>query len=171
MEPQKNNMLKKGAISILAVGLIAGVGFYLSQEKNKSNESLELTTTEKAVEQQTPPQTTEPVKVMLSMSQTTGSLYKDGAYQASGSYSSPAGKEVVNISLTLKDDTIVAATFKGEATNPASKNWQGEFSKGFTQAVVGEKITDVSLTVVNGSSLTPKGFMSALVTIKAEAKI
>ena len=175
MEPQQNNTIKKGAIGILTIGLIAGLGLYLSQEKNKSNESAEITTTEEAGEPTTPPQTTgtqnPPQNTEVSTTVTVGSTYKDGVYKASGTYTSPAGKETVAISLTLANDVVTAATFKGDATNPGSKNWQGKFSEGFTQVVVGKKIEDISLTVVNGSSLTPKGFTDALSKVKAEAKI
>lgn len=98
------------------------------------------------------------------------SAYQDGTYDATGHYTSPAGAEEVDVSVTLKDDVIVSAVFTGKAQNPTSKIMQGRFGDGFEQEVVGKKIDDVSLTVVNGSSLTPKGFMEALATIKAEAK-
>lgn len=101
---------------------------------------------------------------------TSSSTYKDGTYSATGSYTSPAGGETVDISLTIKDDKIVAATFKGNATNPGSKMWQGKFSEGYSSVVVGKSISELALTVVNGSSLTPKGFMDAVADIKAEAQ-
>ena len=47
---------------------------------------------------------------------------------------------------------------------------QGNFKAGFSELVVGKPVDQVSLSVVNGSSLTPKGFMDALAKIKAEAK-
>ena len=166
MEPQENNILKKGTLGLLAIGIIAGLTLYLSQDKNKSEESREITATEKTSEPQVLSQKTETVATLKSIS-----TYKDGTYQAPGSYSSPAGKENVVVSLTLANDIVTAATFKGEATHPASKNWQGKFAEGFNQEVIGKKIDGLSLTVVNGSSLTPKGFMDALSVIKTEAKI
>ena len=75
------------------------------------------------------------------------------------------------MSITLQNDAITAATFKGNAVNPASKFNQDKFSKGFESVVVGKPIDSLSLTVVNGASLTPKGFMDAVVKIKAEAKV
>lgn len=96
--------------------------------------------------------------------------YADGTYASTGTYRSPAGTETVDVSVTLKDDVIVAATFKGNATHPTSMLNQGKFSAGYTAAVVGKDIDDVALTIVNGSSLTPIGFMDALAKIKAEAK-
>lgn len=101
--------------------------------------------------------------------QSTGE-YKDGTYRADGSYVSPAGAESVTIGVTLKGDTIVDATFEGHATNPTSRKLQGQFAAGYKQFVIGKKVDDVSLTVVNGASLAPKGFMDALAEVKAEAR-
>lgn len=96
--------------------------------------------------------------------------YKDGAYSADGAYTSPAGQETVSVSFVIKDDIIVESEFFGNATNPASKRLQGQFADGFKQHVVGKSIDSISLTVVNGSSLTPKGFMDALLKIKSQAQ-
>ncbi len=95
--------------------------------------------------------------------------YADGTYAAVGSYVSPAGQEAVDVSITLKNGVIASATFQGEATHPTSKRMQENFGKGYQELVVGKSIDDVSLTVVNGSSLTSKGFMDALAKIKVEA--
>ncbi|MBM3271776.1 hypothetical protein FJY94_00595 [Candidatus Kaiserbacteria bacterium] len=99
------------------------------------------------------------------------STYKDGTFSADGVYQSPAGNETVHVSVTLKGDVVTATTFKGDATNPGSVNNQKKFSGGYTQLVVGKKLDDIKLSVVNGSSLTPGGFMDALADIKAEARI
>lgn len=99
------------------------------------------------------------------------SKYKDGTYSADGTYQSPAGTETVHVSVTLQGDVITAATFKGDATNPGSVNNQKKFAGGYTAAVVGKKLDSIALTVVNGSSLTPKGFMDALADIKVDARI
>ena len=95
--------------------------------------------------------------------------YKDGTYSATGNYTSPAGAEEVAITITLKDDVITAAEFDGKATHPTSRKMQDKFDAGFQEVVVGKAIDGLSLTVVNGSSLAPKGFMSALEKVKAEA--
>ena len=96
--------------------------------------------------------------------------YKDGTYTATGNYTSPAGAEQVVVTLVLKDDEVVSATFLGKGTNPTTKMMQGKFAAGFTTYVVGKPLDSIALTVVNGSSLAPKGFMDALVKIKTEAK-
>jgi uncharacterized protein with FMN-binding domain len=99
----------------------------------------------------------------------SAAAYKDGTFAATGGYQSPAGPETVDVSLTLKNGTITDATFKGNATGPMSIKNQGKFAAGFKEQVVGKSIDSLSLGVVNGSSLTPKGFMDAVEKIKAEA--
>lgn len=96
--------------------------------------------------------------------------YVDGVYTASGNYQSPAQLEEVEVTLTVTDGVVTDAKFVGLATHPTSKTLQGKFSEGFKEEVVGKKIDDISLTVVNGSSLTPKGFMDALSKIKTQAR-
>ncbi len=96
--------------------------------------------------------------------------YKDGTYTADGAYRSPAGEESISTSITLENGVITASTFTGRAVNPVSTRLQKAFSEGFTSEVVGKRIDEVELTVVNGSSLTPKGFMDALAKIQAEAR-
>ena len=95
--------------------------------------------------------------------------YKDGTYTAVGSYTNPASKEEVTVELVIKDDKILSAKFTGTPDNPTTVTMQGKFKAGFEALVVGKSLDEVSLTVVNGSSLTPKGFMDALSKIKAEA--
>lgn len=98
------------------------------------------------------------------------SVYADGSYTKTGTYTSPAGTETVVISLTIEDDKVIDATFTGKATNPGSIQNQAKFSAGFEGQVVGKPIDSIALTVVNGSSLTPKGFMDALSQIKTAAR-
>ncbi len=101
----------------------------------------------------------------------TAVAYKDGTYTQKGVYTSPAGAESVEVSVTLAQGVVTAATFKGEATNPGSVKNQEKFATGYTSLVVGKKIDDISMTVVNGSSLTPVGFIDALTKVKAAATI
>ncbi len=100
----------------------------------------------------------------------TATAYADGTYDATGNYVSPAGAESVDVTITLDGDVITDATFHGNATHPTSMRMQGNFAAGFQEQVVGKSIDEVSLGVVNGSSLAPKGFMDALAKIKAEAR-
>ena len=95
--------------------------------------------------------------------------YTDGTYSAEGTYRSPGGAESVGVTVTLEDGIVTAATFTPHATLPKSVTMQGNFAAGYEAYVVGKSLDEISLTVVNGSSLTGKGFMDALTQIKAEA--
>lgn len=97
------------------------------------------------------------------------STYKDGTYNADGVYRSPAGAEEIGVSLTLENDIVITANVTPTASNPKSKMMQDAFIAGFGAQVVGKPIDSLSLGVVNGSSLTPAGFMNAVAKIKAEA--
>lgn len=95
--------------------------------------------------------------------------YRNGKYSAEGSYQSPAQLEKIGVEVTLADGVITDSVFTVEGKHPTSKMMQQKFSEGFKKLVVGKNIDEVSLTVVNGSSLTPKGFMDALSKIKKQA--
>ncbi len=95
--------------------------------------------------------------------------YKDGTYSATGNYFSPSGQEEVQVSLTLSKDVIVDASYQGTAQFGRSQMYQQFFGDGYRELVVGKPIDQVSLTVVNGASLTPQGFMDALAQIKSQA--
>ena len=97
-------------------------------------------------------------------------MYKNGTFSADGVYRSPAGGESVHVSLTLQDNVVTDATFSGDATHAKSKEMQAAFLAGFKEHVVGKSLDEVSVGVVNGSSLTGGGFMNAVTKIKAEAK-
>ncbi len=98
-----------------------------------------------------------------------GAHYRDGSYTVGGTYQSPAGREDIDITLVIENDTVIDAVFVGKTVNPTSTILQGMFAQGFKGAVIGKRVDDLSLTVVNGSSLTPKGFNDALAKIKAQA--
>ena len=96
--------------------------------------------------------------------------YKDGIYSATGNYNSPQGNERVAVTVTLKNNIVTDTTFNGQSSSRRSQSYMNKFSSGFSTLVIGKPIDQVSLTVVNGSSLTPIGFMNALAKIKAQAK-
>lgn len=95
--------------------------------------------------------------------------YIDGTYAAEGDYKSPGGPESVKVTLVLKDGKVADATAVGNATVGKSKMFQEKFAAGVKEAVFGKAIDSLSLTVVNGASLTPMGFMEALEKMKKEA--
>lgn len=99
------------------------------------------------------------------------SQYKDGTYNANGNYVSPEGQESIGVTLTLQNDVIVKADAVAQAHDKNSKAFQAMFIDGFRTQVVGKKITEVHLTKVSGSSLTPKGFNDALAKIEVQAAL
>ena len=152
-----NNTTIKIIVGVVVVAL-AGVGIWqLNKEEvamptqNASSTAPTVTSTD-----DTGPMTTK---------------YRDGTYSADGEYTSPAGKESVAIAVTLQNNIVTDVTFTPKATNEVSVKLQDMFAVGYKAQVVGKNIDQISLTVVNGSSLTPKGFEDALVKIKAQALV
>lgn len=99
------------------------------------------------------------------------SQYADGDYQADGSYTSPGGRETIEVNLSLADGVITAVSVDNPATtNPNSLRYQGDFIAGIADEVVGVAIEDVEVDRVGGSSLTSGGFNEALDDIMAQAQ-
>ncbi|MEQ1500063.1 MAG: hypothetical protein ABL917_01670 [Parcubacteria group bacterium] len=101
---------------------------------------------------------------------TTSSIYKDGVYTSVGEYVSPAGLEELGVEVTLKGGIISDAKVTKRATQSISAKMQDNFIGGYKTLVVGKKISEVNLSKVSGSSLTPKGFNDAIEKIKVQAK-
>ncbi len=164
---------KQIGIGILVLAIIAVAVMQFS----KTDSNTETATDTKMVVTESVPATTAESNPATSdmvgsdESAMDASEYVDGTYEATGNYTSPAQEEEVDIVITLADGVVVDAEFVGKATNETSKKMQGLFSKGFTEEVVGKSINEIDLTVVNGSSLTPKGFMDALEKVKTEASV
>lgn len=99
-----------------------------------------------------------------------GHTYKDGTYTEVGSYSSPAGTEMITVTLTLANSTVTNSMVMRGANDPTASSYQSLFISGYKGKVEGKKLSDINLTNVSGSSLTPKGFMSALQQIEKDAQ-
>jgi len=153
MEPKKiNSSIVKAITALLVVGL-GGLGLWKLSSPDK--------------DEVTPAQ---PNDTSTTTTPITSGTYKDGTYSAVGNYNSPEGPEQISVSVTLKNGVITDSTFMGQSSEGTSRRYMDKFKVGFTTLVVGKSIDQVSLTVVNGSSLTPIGFMNALAKIKAQAK-
>ncbi len=96
--------------------------------------------------------------------------YKDGTYSVVGAYVSPGGNQKLNVTLVIKNDVVVDATVTDGSVDPASKQYQAIFISGYKVQVIGKKLSEINVTKVSGSSLTPLGFMDAVAKIKVEAK-
>jgi uncharacterized protein with FMN-binding domain len=97
----------------------------------------------------------------------SGSMYRNGQYRATGQYGS--GPSSITVSLTLDDDAITSVAVTPHATDPTSRDFQVRFAAAVPRLVLGKNINDVHLDYVAGSSLTPDGFNAALQYIKDEA--
>ena len=95
--------------------------------------------------------------------------YKDGTYTATGSYTTPGGGESIGVSLTIANGEITDASVTQHASGGEAEQYQEAFASDFKSEVVGKKLSEVSLSRVAGSSLTPIGFNNAVATIRSEA--
>ncbi|MFZ1301172.1 MAG: hypothetical protein WAQ27_01155 [Candidatus Microsaccharimonas sp.] len=172
-QPKKLNPAIATLIVIVLVGIVATI-VIVNQPKDSTSaeDSVQTETTQtetkEAVTSTTPEETT--TETSNTGTSEVASTYKDGTYTKTGSYVSPGGRESINVTLTVSNDVITAATITGNANNGESKEHQNDFIAGYKSLVVGKDIDSVSLSRVAGSSLTTNGFNSALKLIKADAK-
>ena len=96
--------------------------------------------------------------------------YKDGTYEATGSYDSPGGPESLGVSVTIQNNVVTATSAKPEANDPTAQEFQNGFIQGYKTFVVGKNVNDILLSNVSGSSLTSQGFNDSLAQIKVQAK-
>lgn len=95
--------------------------------------------------------------------------YRDGTYQANGTYESPNGSENIIVLIELENDIVTDVEITTNPNNPTTANYQGQFADGIGDIVIGEDIDTLDVTVVAGSSLTSNGFREAIAAIKGEA--
>jgi uncharacterized protein with FMN-binding domain len=100
----------------------------------------------------------------------SAATYKDGDYDAEGSYTNPGGESKVEVELTLADNKITEVTVTPKAENGTSKQFQSKFAGGISGEVVGKSLDELDVSKVAGSSLTSTGFNAAIDEIKADAK-
>jgi uncharacterized protein with FMN-binding domain len=162
------------AVAIVGIGA-AAVAFAMNANNSSTNDtdstSQAATPTPTTTASGTTP-TTSTNGTTPTASSTAGaaSKYKNGTYNADGTYTSPAGKEDISVSVTLNGDTITSVTVTPKATDPMSKNWQQRFASGISSQIVGKKLDDISIGKVSGSSLTGTGFNQALQSVKNNAR-
>ena len=162
IENAYSNSKKFIIIGLIAVVVLLAIGIWAWQKNKKSvvelNDDINTIPKTDLINNSPPPAI-------------VSSKYKYGTFTADGKYISPAGPESITISATIKDDFITDSTFLGHGIAATTKKMQAKFSEGFKEQVIGKLIDNVNLTVVNGSSLTPQGFMDALEKIKIQAEI
>lgn len=154
----KNIVIGIAAIAVLGAGAVAAVN--LSQDKSNSTTMSSGNTSPTG----TGTTTTNPTS-----GGNTVIAYKDGVYEATGNYRSPAGTEEIDVKVTLENGGIKDVSVTPKADSPTSKQYQTLFVNNYKGNVVGKKIDDVTLSKVSGSSLTPIGFNEAITKIKQQA--
>ncbi len=161
-----SNSLKRTAILVVALLPVLVLGYFAFPHNDTTSPSSFAGVPSAKTNENTniPPPTT---AVIVS---TPVSVYADGTFVATGSYTSPGGSDALSVTLTLKDDTVVAVSLVVKPSNPVSKEWQDTFASGYKVFVVGKKLSDLRLANVSGSSLTPIGFNDALDQIRIQAK-
>jgi|GEM_PF-2932529 len=105
--------------------------------------------------------------------QTATMVYQDGQYAAVGQYLSPGGRESLEVRISIKNDSIDSYNIAIKEANQTSQLYADFFNEGIDGKINGQKIDSLSssnINVVNGSSLTSKGFLEALNAIKNKAR-
>ncbi len=96
--------------------------------------------------------------------------YRDGTYSATGEYTRPGGQQEVGVTVTLANSVITGVTIDTSHAQGTSAEFQGKFSSGINDVVVGKNINDLDVHKVSGSSLTSGGFNQAIEKIKDQAR-
>lgn len=97
--------------------------------------------------------------------------YTDGTYTVDGRYRSPAGTDTMDVTLVITHDIVTSVTITNRATNPTSRLFQDRFAEGISLVVVGKPLDQLTVDVVNGASLTTRGFNNAVTAIKTQAAV
>lgn len=91
--------------------------------------------------------------------ETLAHVVADGVYNTQETYRYHAGTETVNISVTVKDDIITAASVVGNHPNMMSKRYIDGLNGALPDLVVGKRIDEIVIPHnVAGSSLTTAVF-------------
>lgn len=143
-------------IVIVLIGLTAGALYYVNQPSQDEEVTVESTSDQ-------------PVDRSVQSDTDANDEYKDGSYEATGSYSSPGGREEITVTVVLTNGKISETSAKTEAASGTSRQYQSEFVDNYKNLVVGRSLSEIKLDRVAGSSLTSNGFNDALDMIKNDA--
>lgn len=168
---QKKDPIGQWIALIVLIMIVGGLLAFVIAERSDSDD-LPPQTAQVPTSSTTPtPAQVPPATIPEAIPPAQKSVYKDGTYSATGTYVSPGGEDLLDVTLVLKSDVVTDVQIGVKAQNPTSKKWQTYFAESVGAVTVGKKIDDIQLDAVSGSSLTPIGFMDALAQIKAQAKV
>jgi hypothetical protein len=151
------------AVAAIIVVVLIGIAIAAAITVNKDSANRE--TTNPAPSTQNTPTESAPSQSPDSST----SSYKNGTYVATGSYSTPGGRESIELTVQISNDIVTATSLKQNAMTGEAKEYQQRFASGYKDLIVGKDINEVSLSRVAGSSLTSNGFNTALEQIKTDA--
>ena len=158
MEPaRKLSPAMTALIVIVLIGIVTTAMIVINN--NKSDSTAETTTPSSQVSE----------SPTSSESTTATSGYADGTYSATGSYSTPGGRESIDLTVVITDGQITSTSLQQNAKSGEAKEYQAAFASGYKELVVGKSVDEVRLSRVAGSSLTSNGFNAALEQIKSDA--
>jgi len=162
MEPARKLHPGITALIVIAlIGIAATAVIIINTNANKKDTSTETTQVANETPESDMPTTN---------SETSTSEYADGTYSATGSYSSPGGRESIELTVTIKNGVITSTDLVTNAKSGDARVYQSSFASGYKKLVVGKSVDSVSLSRVAGSSLTSNGFNNALDKIKTDAE-
>ena len=164
-----NTSPNKAIIGIIVVALIAIAATAVIITTNKKDDTAN-TSDNSAMQMADTSDTANDTTDSANSAADSSATFKDGTYTATGSYQTPGGQESIDLTVTLSGNTITDAKVVQNASGGEAAEYQSKFGSGYRSLVVGKKITDVSLTRVAGSSLTPVGFNNAIEDIENQAK-
>lgn len=164
-----NTSPNKAIIGIIVVALIAIAATAVIITTNKKDDTAN-TSDNSAMQMADTSDTANDTTDSSNSAADSSATFKDGTYTATGSYQTPGGQESIDLTVTLSGNTITDAKVVQNASGGEAAEYQSKFASGYRSLVVGKKITDVSLTRVAGSSLTPVGFNNAISDIENQAK-
>lgn len=107
---------------------------------------------------------------LSSSSAVTTSVYKDGSYTESVSYSVPRETNTLNATITLSNDKITSVSTSGAYNGGESKRYNTSFNSEISSAVVGKKLSDAKIDTIGGASLTSMAFNQIIDAITSKAK-
>lgn len=157
MSNQKSSVKQRSLAGLSIIGLVSLliiISLTSSKPKSISKNSIGISSTNQTV-----------------AVSNTAAKYKDGSYEAKGSYYSPGGQESVVVKLTLKDSKITDSAVTSGANDPTAVSYQSLFISNYMPYVIGKRIDTIKLHNIAGSSLTSQGFDQALQNIEKQAKI
>lgn len=93
----------------------------------------------------------------------------DGTYAENVFYQSPGGRDMIEISISVKGDVVTAMDITAKDVDGTSQGYINKAKSGLPNLVIGKKITELNIPKnVAGSSLTVAAFKAQIEKLIAE---